>query len=254
MWLPESRLLMPALMEPGRKPTGPVMIDLDTDMGKSVYAYTLFNSPKMDKLNQENEFIINGGFDKVGEGLRADGAGGGGDDEGVVFKAIPVNEEQDYSGNEARFNAVTIRFRKLPGGYAEQRIIGSNRSHQIVLMKTGTSDTNIYLDNVGYDTGINLNDGQYHTLSVCWMGRNSNDPNYRRCAIDGKWSVEATIGAGNWYNTSTTLWFGVFYEDGRYSTNYDLSAIVLHKWSNRSIETLLRWSGDPYQFLRPKLC
>lgn len=56
IWVPDNRLLMPSLFEPGRKPDGPVLLNESHDLSKGMVAYWGMNDPRTG-----NEIV--GGYD-----------------------------------------------------------------------------------------------------------------------------------------------------------------------------------------------
>jgi len=252
--LPDPRMEMPELLEPGRKPIGPVEVDRSNKMGRSIYGYTLFRN---NLLHVDSDGFIDSAINPdaffLADYMDAGGTGVSGDDAGFAINTVASEYEQSTGGDEL-FNAWTVVFRAKQAGYNISRIFTSNPNLRPSLYFERNNPDTVVLHGgnavavQGTFAGLDLADGNWHTISCHYRGRVSGTD----CiiAVDGRWS--AVSASPNVYNPHCNYYFGSYHSNGAYSAGLQYRLVVFHKWKNQySQNELIDYSADPYQFLIP---
>jgi hypothetical protein len=250
---PSKQVLEPNLLVPGKKPTGPVTINISNEMAKSIFDYTLFRNNDL-TLRGQNRFLsatIHSGSSIVADYLNSTGVVGSSDRDGFTINTAAANYEQSTGGAEL-FNGVTVQFRCKSAGYNLSRILSSDGKPTLYFLRSAP-DTVILHGGVGVVVqatvpGLDLTDGKWHTISYHYRGRSPGTPAV--LAIDGQWAFTGTV--GNEYNPFCNYWFGAYYSNGAYTAGLQFKLVVFHKWRTQySAAEMLRYSANPYQFLIP---
>ena len=243
-WLPDSRLMAPALLEPGRKPATPVEIDWEHKYAKDLALYMILNDTRNLADNTAGTFTGDAYIDPS-KGLECDGNG-----DTLVFSAA-TRKALAFGTNDF---TILVKFRyETGGGYPTLISNGDTGSGEWMLrvasglsfygdaggIAFGTSNSMVngavYFGVVrqeGANCRVRLYDADFVELGFHYATTSDRDLNAE--------NANACLGGGD---ANTNRWWkgGIEW------------AIALNG-TELSEEQCLDLIRNPYQFLRPKLC
>jgi len=247
--LPDPRFEMPDLLIPGRKPTGPVEIDLTHPLAKNLRVLKIFNSNTDLVSNTIQDFGIAAGLTVTDRGKAYKGSGNNNDNNS--YCNLPILDYSNITG------MTVIAFVKWP-------VDASNYQGIVMSVPTGQDRGNIKLvteasNTAGFRAGTGgsnatitgLTAGDYVGLIGTWDNISALQKTYRAEEKGGVVEISSLANTGTFTGIAAENYIGYYSRDGGRSFVENIHSVFIYDRA-LSLSELRTINKNPYQFLIPK--